>query len=72
VARAVAWRAESDSRDFRAARWTAAEAERDVAGWRLELEKPAAGFVAGLIELRFARRPLPLVLTTGVQVVGAT
>jgi PhoPQ-activated pathogenicity-related protein len=72
VARAVAWRAESDSRDFRAARWTAAEAERDAAGWRLELEKPAAGFAAGLIELRFARRPLPLVLTTGVQVVGAT
>jgi PhoPQ-activated pathogenicity-related protein len=72
VGRAVAWRADSDSRDFRAARWTAAEAERDAAGWRLEIDKPAAGFAAGLIELRFAREPVPLVLTTGVQVVGAT
>jgi PhoPQ-activated pathogenicity-related protein len=72
VARAVAWRAESDSRDFRQARWTAAEAQRDAAGWLLPLELPATGYAAGLIELRFAREPLPLVLTTGVQVVGAT
>jgi hypothetical protein len=72
VARAVAWRAESGSRDFREARWTAAEAQRDGAGWRLPLVKPASGYAAGLIELRFAREPMPLVLTTGVQVVGAT
>jgi PhoPQ-activated pathogenicity-related protein len=72
VARAVAWRAESDSRDFRQAQWTPEEAERDAAGWRLPLEKPAAGFAAGLIELHFPRKPLPLMLTTGVQVVGAT
>lgn len=72
VVQAVAWRAEADSRDFRSARWTAADAEPDGEGWRLPLAKPAAGFTAGLIELRFARQPLPLSLTTGVKLVGAT
>lgn len=68
---AVAWRAESASRDFRTARWKAAPAERDGDGWRLPLAPPASGFAAGLIELRFPRKPLPLALTTGVKVVGA-
>ena len=71
AADAVAWRADSASRDFRTARWTAAPAERDGTGWRLPLPEPTAGFTAGLIELRFARDPEPLVLTTGVTVVGA-
>lgn len=70
VAEAVAWRAESPSRDFRAARWQATAAERDGEGWQLRLPKPASGFAAGLIELRFPRQPARLVLTTGVKVVG--
>jgi PhoPQ-activated pathogenicity-related protein len=70
VAEVVAWRAESPSRDFRAARWQATEAERDGEGWRLRLPKPASGFAAGLLELRFPRRPARLALTTGVKVVG--
>ncbi len=69
--RAVAWRAESASRDFRAARWIAADAEREGDGWRMSLPRPAAGFAAGLIALEFPRRPLPLVLSTEVKVVGA-
>ena len=68
---AVAWRAESASRDFRAAHWTSTPAEPDGDGWRLPLSPPAAGFAAGLIELRFARKPVPLALTTGVKVIGA-
>jgi PhoPQ-activated pathogenicity-related protein len=70
VPRAVAWRAESATRDFRKAVWRATAAERDGDGWRLSLPKPAAGFAAGMIALEFPRRPLPLVLTTGVKVVG--
>jgi PhoPQ-activated pathogenicity-related protein len=69
--RAIAWRAESASRDFRQARWMSSDAERNGAGWRLGLPKPDTGFAAGLIALEFPRQPLPLVLTTGVRVVGA-
>lgn len=67
---AVAWRAESATRDFRQAAWTSTPAEREGAGWRLPLAKPVSGFAAGLIALEFPRRPLPLVLTTGVKVLG--
>ncbi|MFM8415165.1 MAG: PhoPQ-activated protein PqaA family protein, partial [Planctomycetota bacterium] len=70
IARAVAWTATSATRDFRTARWTAAAAERDGGGWRLPLARPESGFVAGLIELEVPRRPLPLVLTTGVRIFG--
>ena len=70
VGRVAVWRAESGSRDFRTARWTASEPEPDGDGWRLPLERPATGFAAALLALEFARRPLPLVLTTGVAVVG--
>lgn len=69
--KAVAWRAESATRDFRNAAWTASAAERDGDGWRLPLAKPAAGFTAGLIAFEFPRQTVPLVLTTGVKVVGA-
>lgn len=72
VVEALAWRAESASRDFRQARWTAVPAERDGTGWRLELPRPAAGFTAGLVELTFPCRPFPLTLSTGVEVVGAS
>jgi PhoPQ-activated pathogenicity-related protein len=71
-AKVVAWQATATGRDFRKAAWTAAPAKRDGAGWRLPLERPAEGFAAGMLEFHFDRRPLPLVLTSGVQVVGRT
>lgn len=71
VAESLAWTATSATRDFRKAVWQAAPAARDGGGWRLSVEKPTSGFAAGLIGLSFARRPLPLVLTTGVAVVGS-
>lgn len=67
----VAWRTQAPSRDFRRATWTAAAAERDGKGWRLAVERPAAGYAAGLLEFHYPRRPLPLLLTSGVQVVAA-
>jgi PhoPQ-activated pathogenicity-related protein len=72
AARVVAWRAESDSRDFRSAKWTPSDAQADGDGWRVPLPRPAAGFAAGLMAFEFPRRPLPLVLTTGVRVIGST
>ncbi len=72
VEKALAWLAHSPSRDFRTAEWKAVAAEREGGGWRLALAKPASGFTAGFIELSFERKPLPLVLTTGVAVVGTT
>lgn len=72
VEKALAWVAHAPSRDFRTAEWKAVPAERDGDGWRLVLAKPASGFTAGLIELSYERKPLPLVLTTGVAVVGTT
>ena len=66
----VAWTAAAPTRDFRAARWTAAEAERAGDGWQLAVPRPTSGCAAGLVELHFASQPLPLMLTTGVRVVG--
>lgn len=68
--RVVAWTAASPTRDFREARWRDAPAEVTADGWRLAIGRPAAGYVAGLIELHFPRQPLPLMLSTGVRVVG--
>jgi PhoPQ-activated pathogenicity-related protein len=65
----VAWTATSPTRDFRAARWTKSPAEATADGWRLVVDRPAAGFAAGLVELHYPRRPLPLMLTTGVRLV---
>ena len=67
----LVWTASSPTRDFRAARWSAAAAGRDGDAWQFTLPQPAAGFAAGLIELRFPREPIPLMLTTGVKVVSS-
>jgi PhoPQ-activated pathogenicity-related protein len=70
VEKAVAWTAAAPSRDFRKAVWKPVPAERDGEGWRLPLAKPTDGYAAGLIELHVARKPLPLILTSGVSVIG--
>lgn len=69
--RVVAWTATAPTRDFRQARWESAAAARAGDGWRLPIGRPAAGFAAGFVELHFPRRPLPLMLTTGVRVVAS-
>jgi PhoPQ-activated pathogenicity-related protein len=69
--RVLVWTAVAPTRDFRAARWEASAAERSGDGWQVAVNQPAAGFAACLVELHFPRRPLPLVLTSGVRVVGA-
>ncbi len=68
--RVVAWTAAAATRDFRQAQWAAAPAEETADGWRLAVGRPATGYAAGLIELHFPRQPLPLMLSTGVRVVG--
>lgn len=69
--RVTLWTAASPSRDFRKARWSSQPI--DVAGpeWRVPLPAPREGFAAGLVELEFAREPVPLVLTSGVKVLSS-
>jgi PhoPQ-activated pathogenicity-related protein len=71
-AEVLVWRAEAESRDFRQARWTATPVARAEAAWRAEIDRPARGFRAALVECRYPREPLPLLLTTGVRVQRAS
>lgn len=72
IEKATAWMATAPSRDFRKAVWQPLPAERDGEGWRLAVSKPADGFAAGLIELHMSRKPMPLILTSGVGVIGTS
>jgi PhoPQ-activated pathogenicity-related protein len=69
--RVTLWTAAAPSRDFRGATWSAEPVQGPGPQWRVPIPAPAAGFAAGLVELQFARDPLPLVLTSGVRVVQA-
>jgi len=66
------WQAGGDSRDLRRARWTSRRLEPEADGWRAVVQRPDRGFASGLLECRFAREPMPLLLTTGVAVVAAS
>ena len=70
--RVVLWTAASASRDFRQARWSAEPVAGSGPEWRVPLPAAAEGFRAGLVELEFAREPVPLMLTSGVKVLRAT
>jgi PhoPQ-activated pathogenicity-related protein len=72
--RVTLWTAASESRDFRMARWSSEPVAVSASGseWRVALQRPTNGFTAGLVELEFAREPVPLVLTSGVKVLRAT
>jgi PhoPQ-activated pathogenicity-related protein len=65
------WTAASPSRDFRKARWSSRPIDAAGPEWRVQLPSPADGFAAGLVELEFARDPVPLALTSGVKVIRA-
>jgi hypothetical protein len=54
------------------ARWSSEPVEAVGAEWRVPIARPTQGYAAGLVELEFAREPVPLVLTSGVKVLGAT
>lgn len=65
------WQAEAKSRDFRKARWISRPLAAGDGVWRAEIERPADGHAATLIECRYPREPLPLWLTTSVHVQSA-
>ncbi|MFM7244822.1 MAG: PhoPQ-activated pathogenicity-related family protein [Planctomycetaceae bacterium] len=69
--RVTLWTAASPSRDFRKARWSSRPIDAAGPEWRAALPTPQDGFAAGLVELEFARDPVPLVLTSGVRVVSS-
>jgi len=70
-AAALLWTTESDSRDFREARWTARPVDLAAGRGREQVEPPAAGFRAALVECRYDRAPLPVFLSTGPLVLPA-
>jgi len=70
--RVTLWTAASESRDFRTARWSSEPVKAAGPEWRVAIPRPTQGYAAGLVELEFAREPVPLVLTSGVKVVRAT
>ncbi|MFM8494509.1 MAG: PhoPQ-activated protein PqaA family protein [Planctomycetia bacterium] len=65
------WQAEADSRDFRKARWASQPLAAVDGAWRANVAKPTRGYAAALIECRYPREPLPLLLTTSVHVQSA-
>jgi PhoPQ-activated pathogenicity-related protein len=69
--RVTLWTAASSSRDFRKAHWSSQPLPATGPEWRVPIPAPQAGFAAGLVELEFAREPVPLLLTSGVKVVRA-
>lgn len=71
-AEVLVWRAASDSRDFRRARWTPTPLGHADGAWRAEVDRPERGFQAALVECRYPREPLPLWLTTSVHVQRAS
>jgi PhoPQ-activated pathogenicity-related protein len=70
--RVTLWTAAAETRDFRKARWSSEPVEAAGPEWRVPFQRPANGFTAGLIEMEFAREPVPLMLTSGVKVLKAT
>lgn len=67
-ARVVLWQAGSDTRDFRRASWRATPVAGGGPEWTVPLETGASRWSAALIEVHYPRKPMPLVLTTSVQV----
>ncbi|MEI6240585.1 MAG: PhoPQ-activated protein PqaA family protein [Planctomycetia bacterium] len=65
------WQATAESRDFRKARWTSTPLSPVDGSWRADVVRPASGFAAAMIECRYPREPLPLLLTSGVHVQSA-
>lgn len=69
VVRVVLWTAESSSRDFRQATWSASPLAADADGTYIaELADPAAGYAAAYAEIVYPRPGLPLSLSTTIQV----
>ncbi len=71
-AEVLLWRAESATRDFRQSRWTSTPLP--VAGRERTavIQRPTTGLAAALVQCRYDRTPWPLLLTSGVHVVGTT
>jgi PhoPQ-activated pathogenicity-related protein len=66
--RATLWTASSKTRDFRRAVWVSQPVPVDGGSCRISLPPVGGGFSAGFVELEFDRDPLPLMLTSGINV----
>ncbi|HJQ79603.1 MAG TPA: PhoPQ-activated protein PqaA family protein [Lacipirellulaceae bacterium] len=66
------WTAESDSRDFRQARWESQSVPANAGEGRrfvIDLKRPADGFAAVFAEAQFNGQPMPFYLSTNLRVV---
>ncbi|WP_158265010.1 PhoPQ-activated pathogenicity-related family protein [Blastopirellula marina] len=66
------WTAESDTRDFRQAKWTSQAVPRDEAGTAAtEVSRPASGYKAVYAEVTYAHDKVPFYLSTTMRVLGS-
>jgi len=63
------WNASSKTRDFRKSLWTASEATRSCDTYTFQVDVPDTGSKAFFGEVVYARKHLPLYLSTNVQIV---
>lgn len=68
ASRGVAWVARSATRDFRDAAWTSVPMTGGPTEYRYRVERPARGYMAFFGELVFARKAMPLFLSTTIKV----
>ncbi len=66
--RVVRWQAESATRDFRRATWRQSTVAGHGPEWEVPFEMGGARWSASLVEVHYAREPIPLALTTSVRV----
>jgi PhoPQ-activated pathogenicity-related protein len=66
--RLLLWRTESDTRDFRKARWESTVVGGAGPEWKVVVEPGAKRWTAAVVEVLYARETVPLVLTTSVHV----
>ncbi len=66
--RVLLWQAESATRDFRRAKWKSTAVAGNGPEWRMPLKAAGSPWSASVVEVHYARTPVPLVLTTGVHV----
>jgi PhoPQ-activated pathogenicity-related protein len=68
------WTANSETRDFREARWESQDVRAEGGEGRrfvVDIKKPARGFAAIFAEAQFNGRPMPFYLSTNLRVVPA-
>jgi PhoPQ-activated pathogenicity-related protein len=65
--RITLWQAAAPTRDFRQAKWSAAEVAGRGPDWRIPLSTARDGWTAAFAELHYTRPAVPLILSTAIR-----